>query len=376
MKLGIGLGLDRDVRVKRVNGTAFTLDLAYVPPSEGSPFQLDLAYVPSNGTPFSLSLAYEPPNGTSALLTFDPTGYDGVVTTITISLNGSTDTWTYGPLSNQITYVGSTGTMFTGTNNQELNTTVAGSGVTYGTDNASNIDGQISFTDGTDNTGWDSNATNVTVTGPAGTDLYSFSEGAFTFVGGTGMSTTSGNTITGNGQGAGYSYSTDGASNADGWITLTDGTPGTGWDEHNTNVTVSGPVGSDIYLFSNGSFTFVSGIGLGTVSGPTITGNYAGSGYSYSTDNASNADGWITFNDGAANTGWDEINTYVTITMRGGEGDVYLFDGGTFTFQSGPHFSSASSATITGNTVGSGYSYSTDDASNADGWITFTDGTG
>ena len=37
--------------------------------------------------------------------------------------------------------------------------------------------------------------------------------------------------------------------------------------------------------------------------------------------------------------------------------------------------STASGATIIGDTVGRGYSYSTDGASNADGWITFTDGT-
>ena len=289
MRLGLGLGLARTSRAQRADGTAFVLSLAYAPP---------------NGASFSLSLAYQAPNGQSATLTLDPTGWDGNPTTITLSYPATSQFDNYLWDGSGFSYQGSNGSsgaMSSASGNTITSYNPPGGGeynFSYSTDSASNVDSQISFDGGAPNTGWDGNATNVTVTGPAGADTYAWSGGAFTFVSGTGMSSASGSTITGDPGGAGYSYSTDNASNADSWISFTDGTAGTGWDGVPTNVTLTGPAGTDVYSFNSGSFTFVSGTGMSTASGATIIGNNVGRGYSYSTDGASNADGWITFTDG------------------------------------------------------------------------------
>ena len=420
-----------DLAYEPPNSSPFQLTLAYVPPN-GTVFELSLAFVPPNGSQATLNLntvgwddnatnitfygpagsdnyswdgsgfqftggsgisscswseiiAIQDGSGYSystdgqsnidSQITFvdgiDNTGWDGNITIVTVrGPGGSNDSYGF----NGATFYPDGGTGMSTCGTTTITGLHQGAGYSYTTDGASNADGWITFTDGTVGTGWDGKSTNVTVTGPTGWDIYTFSAGAFTFNSGTHMSSASGATLTGNTGGSGYSYSTDNASNADGWITFDDGVNNSGWDGTSTNVTVTGPAGADVYTFSEGTFSFESGSGMSSASGSAITGAADGSGYSYSTDHASNADSWISFTDGTNGAGWDGIATNVTVTGPAGT-DYYSFSAGTFTFEGGAGMSTASGATIVGHTVGRGYSYSTDGASNADGWITFTDGT-
>jgi hypothetical protein len=72
----------------------------------------------------------------------------------------------------------------------------------------------------------------------------------------------------------------------------------TGWDGFATNVVVSGPGGSDTYLWGGIQFNYQYGNGISYAVGNEIVGNSTGSGYGYATDNASNVDGQISFIDG------------------------------------------------------------------------------
>lgn len=185
----------------------------------GTAFSLFVAFVNGNGRGFGLDIQENiaPWDGTPSVIT-------------TTDGTGNSDQWLYAGDTNW-TYLGGTGGgPYSFASFDSVQGIEQGSGASYTTDGSSNADAEILFSDGAANSGWDGNATNITVSGPAGSDVYSLISGGFAFVSGTGMSTAipGGFTITGNIPGAGYSYATDGASNADGWAALTDGSGSSG----------------------------------------------------------------------------------------------------------------------------------------------------